>query len=222
MLSSKEGELLYTLAKNCTGKGCIVEIGSYKGKSTAYLGMGSKEGKKIKVYAIDPHDARTIPKQEDTFSAFQRNIKKAGVANLIVPLVMTSKEAVEKIKEPIELIFIDGDHSYEGVKLDFDLYFPKVIDGGIIAFHDTNNGHLGVQKLVEKLMLKSHNLKNFGVVGSIAYATKVQNNTLRDRYRNRCVLVHKLILEFIILLCGKLPECIKKTLKAIIYETNKN
>ncbi|WP_455277747.1 hypothetical protein [[Eubacterium] cellulosolvens] len=45
-LTDKEGELLYKLAKQCTGKGVIVEIGSWKGKSTIWLGMGSKNGKK--------------------------------------------------------------------------------------------------------------------------------------------------------------------------------
>jgi predicted O-methyltransferase YrrM len=36
----------------------------------------------------------------------------------------------------IDLLFIDGDHSYEGVKLDFEMYGPLVRKGGIIAFHD--------------------------------------------------------------------------------------
>jgi hypothetical protein len=47
-LTDKEGELLYNLAKNCTGKGVIVEIGSWKGKSTIWLGKGSKAGKKLR------------------------------------------------------------------------------------------------------------------------------------------------------------------------------
>jgi predicted O-methyltransferase YrrM len=54
-LFEREGELLYDLAKNCTGKGVIVEIGSWKGKSTIWLGKGSKRGKKVLIYAIDPH-----------------------------------------------------------------------------------------------------------------------------------------------------------------------
>ncbi len=57
-LKDKEGQLLYDLAKNCTGKGVIVEIGSWKGKSTTWLAHGSKEGNKVRVYAIDPHTAK--------------------------------------------------------------------------------------------------------------------------------------------------------------------
>jgi len=54
-LSDKEGEFLYSTAKKCLGKGAIVEIGCWKGKSTVYLASGSKAGNNIKVYAIDPH-----------------------------------------------------------------------------------------------------------------------------------------------------------------------
>jgi predicted O-methyltransferase YrrM len=48
---------------------------------------------------------------------------------------------VEKVKDvlggsPIDFLFIDGDHTYEGVKRDFELYSPLVKKGGIIAFHD--------------------------------------------------------------------------------------
>lgn len=51
------------------------------------------------------------------------------------------KEALEKVKEilngkKLDFLFIDGDHSYEGVKKDFEMYSPLVKYGGIIAFHD--------------------------------------------------------------------------------------
>lgn len=47
----------------------------------------------------------------------------------------------ERIKEiigttPVDFLFIDGDHTYEGVKKDFEMYSPLVKDGGIIVFHD--------------------------------------------------------------------------------------
>jgi len=40
-------------------------------------------------------------------------------------------------KAPIDLLFIDGDHSYEGVKMDWEMYSPLVRSGGLVAFHDT-------------------------------------------------------------------------------------
>lgn len=44
--------------------------------------------------------------------------------------------AILAANESIDLLFIDGDHSYKGVKADFDLYAPLVRKGGIVAFHD--------------------------------------------------------------------------------------
>jgi hypothetical protein len=55
-LTDEEGEALYELARGCTGKGVIVEIGSWKGKSTICLGRGSQAGASVPIYAIDPHE----------------------------------------------------------------------------------------------------------------------------------------------------------------------
>src|SRR5204862_2126445 len=52
-LTPKEGRLLYELARGCTGRGVIVEIGSWKGKSTIWLASGSRRGPGVFVYAID-------------------------------------------------------------------------------------------------------------------------------------------------------------------------
>jgi predicted O-methyltransferase YrrM len=56
MLTDNEGLLFYILLqKNCNGKDVIVEIDSWKGNSTIWLGYGSKRGNMIKIYVIDPH-----------------------------------------------------------------------------------------------------------------------------------------------------------------------
>src|SRR5436305_15309889 len=54
-LTDEEGEALYDLARACTGRGMIVEIGSWKGKSTICLGLGSRAGASVPAYAVDPH-----------------------------------------------------------------------------------------------------------------------------------------------------------------------
>src|SRR5712691_13572252 len=54
-LTDEEGEALYDLARACTGKGVIVEIGSWVGKSTICLGRGSLAGASVPIYAVDPH-----------------------------------------------------------------------------------------------------------------------------------------------------------------------
>ena len=111
-LTDEEGKLLYNLAKECTGAGVIVEIGSWKGKSTIWLGKGSKRGNKVKIYAIDPHTGSSEHKEMYgnvwTFEEFIKNIKNAKVDDIIIPIVETSEEASRNFDEPVELIFVDG------------------------------------------------------------------------------------------------------------------
>jgi glycosyltransferase involved in cell wall biosynthesis/predicted O-methyltransferase YrrM len=176
-LSDDEGKFLYFTAKNCIGKGAIVEIGSWKGKSTSYMGMGSKAGKKIKVYAIDPH-------LEGTYREFKRNIKKAKLNDTVIPVVKTSAGAASGFTMPIEFIFIDADHTYEKVKQDFELWFPKLTSGGVIAFHDTV-AWPGPRRVVKKFIYKSRYFKDIGFVDSITFAKKTKKNYLKDRFKNR-------------------------------------
>jgi MMP 1-O-methyltransferase len=181
-----EGILLYNLAKNCKGDGVIVEIGSFKGKSTTWLGNGSKEGNNVKIYAIDPHTGSSEHQKEGqkfwTFDVFKENIKKAGVEDIITPLVMFSEEAEKDFKEPIEVLFIDGAHEYEYVKLDFELWEPKVINGGYIAMHDTDDSWTGPQRIAKDLMYKSGKFRHIRIVDSITCGKKVGSNTFFDKF----------------------------------------
>ena len=198
-LSHKEGELLYNLAKNCTGRGCIVEIGSWKGKSTIWLGKGSKRGSSIKIHAVDPHIG--FPDVEETygkiwtFEEFKTNINASGVDDVIVPVVKTSEDAARDFHDPVELIFIDGVHQYDYVKLDFELWFPKVLEGGIMAFHDTT-GTQGAKQVVEEYVYRSRHFKNVRFADSITFAEKVKQNSLQDCLKNRYMLLLKHLYEF--------------------------
>lgn len=193
-LTDREGELLYDLAKNCKAKGVIVEIGSWKGRSTIWLGKGSKAGNNVKIYAIDPHIGSTEHKnmfgEVWTFEEFKKNIREAKVDDIVVPIVKTSESAAREFDEPVEFIFIDGAHGYDIVKLDFELWFPKVIDEGIMAFHDTI-GWPGPAKVVEKSIYKSKNFKDANIVDSISFGRKVKRNSITDRLRNRYILFQK-------------------------------
>lgn len=209
-LSNAEGELIYDFAKNCTGKGVIVEIGSWKGKSTIWLGKGSEAGNKTRVYAVDPHTGSSEHQRKnettETLEEFTRNIKNAKVDNVVVPLIKTSEEAARNFDRLVEFIFIDGAHEYEFVKLDLDAWFPKVINGGVMAFHDTIYWD-GPKKVVNDSIYKSKFFKNVGFIDSITFATKVKHNSVYDRIRNRYILFLKHICE---LACRwRLPKLIK-------------
>lgn len=85
--------------------------------------------------------------QRDTFDEFQRNTAK--YEEFIVTSKGTSHEIAKKFDKKVDFLFIDGDHSYEGVKLDVDDWFPKLNNGAIVIFHDIGWAE-GVQRVVEK------------------------------------------------------------------------
>ncbi|HLM33372.1 MAG TPA: class I SAM-dependent methyltransferase [Gaiellaceae bacterium] len=183
-LSYEEGETLYTLAQKCTGRGVIVEIGSWRGKSTTCLGLGSKAGRGVKIYSIDRHT-------DGTFPDFQVNIEKAGITELVTPIRSRSQDAWQDFDEPIELLFIDGAHQYDLVKDDFDHWVPKVVEGGVVAMHDTT-WFEGPRRVADEMVFKSRGFKNARFVfSSTSLGTKVLDNTALDRARNRYSLTVK-------------------------------
>lgn len=138
-LSDAESELLYKLAKNVSKGQAIVEIGSWKGKSTVWLAKGAEAGQKNEVYAIDPHRgsrAHLSEGEEDTYPVFLANLSKAGVKDIVIPLVMTSAEAARCWHENIGLLWIDGSHEYEDVKHDLLLWKQYLSLGSMVALHD--------------------------------------------------------------------------------------
>jgi MMP 1-O-methyltransferase len=187
-LTAEEGETLYRLAKARTGRGVIVEIGSWRGKSTTCLGLGSKAGNGVPVFAVDPHS-------EHTFGDFSRNMEEAGLTDLVTPVPGRSQELAEGFDEPIELLFIDGAHQYELVNEDFDRWVPKVVEGGVVAMHDTT-WFPGPKRVADERIFKSDRFKDARYVfSSTTVATKVAQNTSAERMRNRFGLLVKRSVE---------------------------
>lgn len=198
-LNPKEARLLYRLASQCRARGAIVEIGSWKGKSTVCLARGSLAGGKAVIHAIDPHTGSPEHSKEFgvvwTFDEFRRNIEKMGMNLMVMPHVDYSDAVAKKFNEPVELIFIDGLHEYEGVKIDFDAWFPKVIDHGVMAFHDSTCWE-GVRRLVSEALFKSKRFRKVRFAKSIVYGEKVVQNTFFERVENRVMLCAFLIHAF--------------------------
>jgi len=185
-LSDEEGEALYELARECTGKGVIVEIGSWKGKSTICLGLGARAGNGVRIFAVDPH-------ADYRHGEFKENINRAGIADLVTPVKGLSQDVVGEFDEPIELLFVDGSHDEDDVRTDFDQWVPKVVEGGVVAFHDTT-WHDGVRKVVADKVYSSRQFKDVRfVIGSTTIARKVAANTARDRLHARRVQATKAV-----------------------------
>ena len=234
--SSRELASLYYSAKAVDGRGVIVEIGSWQGRSTIWIAQGSKDGANMEVYAIDPFTGSVENQRPGvkvwTLNDFNHNLASAGVQDIVKPVVSTSENASKEWNKQIEFLFIDGDHEYEAAKKDFLLFSQHVINGGTIAFHDTTPnlkailneglpifGLSGPRKVVEEYIFKSNKFKNINLVGSIIYATKCDNNSYADRLKGKmCQL--KMISNYFMYgfysKLKKLPNPIKTFLKKLL------
>jgi len=121
----------------------FVEIGSYKGKSAAYMTVEiANSGKNIKFECIDPMELMghylAIPQEEkDGYSAEDFHKRLESVKDYYHLNQMTSAKAVELYEDgSIDFLLIDGDHSYECVKEDITLFLPKMRSGGLIVGDD--------------------------------------------------------------------------------------
>lgn len=149
-LHDLEGYALLRLAATGPAAGAIVEIGSFLGRSTAFLAAGSKSAGREKVVAVDhfcgspehqlgqPYACETLVREGTTFHQFQDNLKRCGLFDYVTPVVASSQQAAMQWDGPIRLLFIDGDHSYEESRADFERWNRFVVPGGVVCFHDVD------------------------------------------------------------------------------------
>lgn len=135
--------VLYALAV-ATKPGVIVEIGSARGKSTCALALACRQNAVGKVYAIDPHSDnewtdRGVRGGSEEF--LRRQLNEYGLQGLVEIIKATSDTAARQWNQPIDFLFIDGDHSYRGVKADFESFRPWLTADALVAFHDTAWDH---------------------------------------------------------------------------------
>lgn len=144
-LGLSEGYLLWKMARSLKQDSVIVEIGSFRGKSTSFIaeGIGNK---RCRFFAID-----TWIKEKCTLEKFLENVK--SYKDKIIPLKGFSYD-VAKVwprDRRIDMLWIDGDHSYEGVKRDIDDWLPLVKKNAYVLFHDYRDS-AGVKKAVDALV----------------------------------------------------------------------
>ncbi len=130
-------EALVALRAPGAGGRCL-EIGSYLGASAAVLAEAMRwagHGDAGRVFCIDTwqNDAMTEG-QRDTYEEFLRNT--ADWPGLIVPIRGASTEVDLPTQQSMDLVFIDGDHSYEAARADVERFAPMVADGGRLVMHD--------------------------------------------------------------------------------------
>lgn len=147
-MTADELFVLSNLVKGIS-RGTLVEIGSYMGASSFMLAKSMSRNSVL--YCIDTWQNEGMTEgHKDTYGIFMANIHP--VKDRIRPIRKRSEDAVTDVPDNIDFIFIDGDHSYEGVKKDFKLWLPKMKPGGIMVFHDSGWAE-GVQQLIREDIL---------------------------------------------------------------------
>lgn len=139
------------LAEQLPNNGKMIELGTWKGRSLASISDILKR-KNITVYAVDTFKGSEEDKEEhtdaltmDIKTIFEENMKKVGLD--VKLFAMTSHEAVSKIDETFDLIFIDADHTFEAITQDLEDWLPKC--KGMIAGHDYERE--AIARAVDKL-----------------------------------------------------------------------
>lgn len=181
-LSAIEAIQLYRFASMLKRDAVIVEIGSWKGKSTFCLAKGLHSGT---IYAIDPFDAAGEPGSAELYlnqkgeapliDQFHNNMKRLGVLKKIETCAGYSHQFAGRFTS-IDFLFIDGDHSVEGCEKDYTLFSPALVPGGFIAFHDHDPARkdLGPTWVIEHHVLPSGNFAFIGKYDSLWVAQRVK------------------------------------------------
>lgn len=242
--SKRELCALFDSAKACT-EGAIVEIGSWKGKSTTALGLGSRAGRNITVYAIDPHtgspDHRAKHAGEDiwTFDEFKKNMEKTGLTSIVEPILDYSDRLAPAWKKPIELLYLDVNyHDYKPGLEDFITWGAFVMNGGTIALHNPYpslsvivkegqpfHGWPSPRKVLRKLVFGKKGWRNIRIVDSTVFMQKCAESNFTDLIRGRLVQCQGMFLVLLRKLYGLLillPVPLKKTFKRIVVSRSKD
>lgn len=172
-LRPNEIELLVEKA-SIIQNGVIVEIGSYRGRSSNALAIGSKLNKfknKTPVYCIEPHEDFIgeyggIYGSNDR-KAFYENTLRLGNTDIIRLINLPSDNVVKAWNMQIGLLFIDGDHSYVQVKRDLFSWTKFVCNGGYVLCHDSNDPSSNSSKAIREFLHKNKRFNIEKIIESI-------------------------------------------------------
>ena len=146
-----EGLALHQAACDLAVDGPLLEVGSYCGKSSVYLGDAAHSQGRV-LFALDHHrgSEENQPGWEwhepdlvdpevgliDTLPHFRRTICQAGLEHSVVALVGHSVPIAQNWSTPLAFLFIDGGHGTEPAHADYENWVPHVAIGGRLAIHD--------------------------------------------------------------------------------------
>jgi MMP 1-O-methyltransferase len=150
-MPAAEGLALYAAAARYAGRGPVLEVGTYCGKSTIYLAAAARE-KGQPVITVDHHHGseENQPGWEyhdtslvdpatgrlDTLPHARATLAAAGVEDDVIVVVGRSAQVARLWRTPLGLLFIDGGHTDAAASTDYESWAPWIAPGGVLAIHD--------------------------------------------------------------------------------------
>jgi SAM-dependent methyltransferase len=143
-LTEAQATRLANAAARVVEGGRIVEIGSFRGRSTIVLARASSPG--VEIVAIDPHAGSDRGPQEIAADAargdadvatFAANLERHGVAERVRHVRRFSSEALGEVAGAVDVLYVDGAHRYGPALADIVRWGARVADGGRMLVHDS-------------------------------------------------------------------------------------
>jgi predicted O-methyltransferase YrrM len=198
-MTPAQGARLFAAARNCPSPGTIVEIGSFRGKSTVVLATAAGAG--VEIIAIDPHAGNDRgPEEWDGFAdqasedhgVFLANLAAGGVADRVRHLRAFSDAAHGEIAGPIDLLYVDGAHRYRPARADLRDWGARVSPGGTMLIHDSFSS-VGVTFAILRELLLGNRWRYVGRSGSLTEYRADLPGTLSSRARNAATQLAQLV-----------------------------
>jgi predicted O-methyltransferase YrrM len=173
-LSEGQAARLFNAGREVAAPGQIVEIGSFRGRSTIVLSRAAPEG--VQIVAIDPHAGGDRGPQEIAPEAergqsdnevFRANLERAGVNGRVRHVRRMSDAAHADVDGPIDLLYVDGAHRYKPARDDIAAWGARVPVGGTLLVHDAYNA-IGVMLAQLRLLFFSSGWRYVGRTRSLA------------------------------------------------------
>jgi predicted O-methyltransferase YrrM len=164
--SSRENRLLAHLVRIAPAGGCIVEIGAYQGKSTAWLVEAAQQRPdRPVVVSIDPHQL-IVPGQGCTWELFQLTVARFDLERRGLEVIRAnSAEAGKQWRRPLSFLWVDGSHEYDDVVRDIEAFTPHLVPGGWVVFDDAHGGQFpGVERALAERMVGRPGFYDIGTV----------------------------------------------------------
>jgi predicted O-methyltransferase YrrM len=176
-LTEPEARFISLAAACAPAAGAVVEIGSFKGKSTVALATVAQHYGLAPIVAIDPHNFNNpeLAAHRDTpgassYEAFVHNLQAGGVSDSVEIHRARSTDVAPAWNRPIRFLWIDGNHTLAGTRADLHGFLPHLASGGVVALHDALHLFEGPIRVFVEDILRSDRFGAAGFVGSIAWA----------------------------------------------------